>query len=85
MTSSEIRPGFEQFEQIKKLPDINKALEAAVGAIYFDDSSDYETALWSVINALDPELAKRMKSGHEDEQTAVYDEVKKRIDPDYKP
>lgn len=33
-------------------PNIKKALSEAVAAIYFDDNSDYGTALWSVIEAL---------------------------------
>ena len=69
----------------KRPPNIDKALEAAVSAIYFDDSADYGTALWQVIDALDPELAKKLEEGSEDDRAAVYDEVKKRNDPDYKP
>lgn len=34
-----------------------KALQAAVAALYFDDSSDYQSALWSVAQNLDPVLA----------------------------
>jgi hypothetical protein len=34
-----------------------KALHAAVSALYFDDSSDFRSALGSVIRFLDPELA----------------------------
>lgn len=33
------------------------ALKAAVAAIYFDDSSDYCSALWEVVRALSPEMA----------------------------
>lgn len=33
------------------------ALEAAVAAIYFADSADYERALWTVVRELDPELS----------------------------
>ena len=82
MNSPEMGPNPESE---KKTPDINKALEAAVSAIYFDDSADYGTALWQVIKALDPELARRLEEGSDDEQTAVYDEVKRRVDPDHKP
>ena len=69
----------------KRPLNIDKALEAAVSAIYFDDSADYGTALWQVIDALDPELAKKLEEGSKDDRTAVYDEVKKRNNPDYKP
>jgi hypothetical protein len=34
-----------------------KAVHAAVAAIYLGDSSDYQTALWEVINILDPKMA----------------------------
>ncbi|WP_164079710.1 hypothetical protein [Stenotrophomonas maltophilia] len=33
------------------------ALHAAVSAIYFDDGSDYQGALWNVVRALDPVVA----------------------------
>jgi len=82
MTSPETGPSPEQIE---KSPNTNKALEAAVSAIYFDDSADYGTALWDVINALDPELAKKLDEGSDEDKDAVYDEVKKRVDPNYKP
>lgn len=40
------------------IPDGSKeALSEAVAAIYFDDSSDYFSALWSVVRALSPEMA----------------------------
>ena len=31
---------------------IKQAMKAAVAAIYFEDSSDYATALWEVVTAL---------------------------------
>ncbi len=34
-----------------------EALKAAVDAIYFNDSSDYLTALWDVVRSLSPEAA----------------------------
>ena len=34
------------------IPDIQKALKEAVKAIYFDDSSDYGSALWNIVDAL---------------------------------
>lgn len=36
---------------------VAEALSAAVSAIYFDDSSDYLRALWSVVRAIDPAMA----------------------------
>ena len=35
---------------------VHKALEEAVSAIYFDDSSDYRTSLMAVVRHLDPEI-----------------------------
>ena len=32
--------------------NIKKALEAAVNAIYFDDNSDFGSALWTVVREL---------------------------------
>ena len=37
--------------------DVAKAIEYAVSAIYFADSSDYLTALWSILRTLSPEIA----------------------------
>ena len=37
-------------------PDVQLALQEAVGAIYFNDSSDYVSALWDVVKALNPEI-----------------------------
>lgn len=36
---------------------IAEATHAAVAAVYFADSSDYRSALWEVVNSLNPELA----------------------------
>lgn len=40
-----------------KVPEVVRALHAAVAAIYFDDSSDFRSALGSVVRYLDAELA----------------------------
>jgi hypothetical protein len=37
-------------------PAAREALAAAAKAIYFNDSSDYERALWTVVRSLAPEL-----------------------------
>lgn len=37
------------------------ALAAAVEAIYFDDNSDYCTALWKVVQALSPQMAQLLE------------------------
>lgn len=34
------------------IPDVQKALKEAVKAIYFDDNSDYGSALWAIVDAL---------------------------------
>jgi hypothetical protein len=36
---------------------VSEAIHAAASAIYFDDSSDYEKALWSVLRQLAPDFA----------------------------
>lgn len=48
------KEGGELFDgEIKRLTDARKeALSKAVSAIYFNDDSDYGTALWGVIEAL---------------------------------
>lgn len=44
-------------------PDGSKeALSEAVSAIYFDDSSDYCSALWSVVRAISPKIAELLES-----------------------
>ena len=36
---------------------VQAALRAAVAALYFADSSDFQTALYQVVNSIDPALA----------------------------
>lgn len=48
------------------------ALDAAVAAIYFNDSSDYLTALWQVVKHLKPELVDLLES----DESAAYEQVK---------
>lgn len=38
-----------------------QALQKAVAALYFADSSDYKTALWGVVRALSPDMAKLLE------------------------
>lgn len=38
-----------------------KALRPAIAAIYFDDGSDFESALWETIRNLDPALAEALE------------------------
>lgn len=40
------------------------AVYEAVSAIYFDDNSDFESALWGVVRSLAPDLAELLKTGH---------------------
>lgn len=35
---------------------VSQAVHAAVSALYFDDSSDFKSSLWAVVQALSPEL-----------------------------
>ncbi len=51
------------------------ALDAAVSALYFDDGSDFRSALGAVIRHLDPKLAGEMLT----HPKAVYDQVKARL------
>ena len=39
-----------------------EALKAAVAAIYFNDSSDYESALWTVVRELCPQMAELLEA-----------------------
>lgn len=41
---------------------VSRALHEAVSAIYFDDNSDYGTALWAVVRHLAPELVEELES-----------------------
>lgn len=56
--------------------DVTSALDAAVSAIYFADSSDYLGYLWSVVRHLDPNIAELL----ERDERAAYDVVRKRLD-----
>jgi hypothetical protein len=42
--------------------DVSEAVHAAAAAIYFNDSSDYERALWTVLRKLAPRLAEVMET-----------------------
>lgn len=45
-------------EQVREASEpVAKALDHAVSAIYFDDDSDFQSALWGVVKSLSPELA----------------------------
>ncbi len=72
-------------ENEPKKPDVNRALLAAYKGLLFNDSSDYGNALWSVLKALDPEIAKKLEAHLEDtnmESTKgveLLDELEKRI------
>jgi hypothetical protein len=39
-----------------------EALKAAVAALYFNDSSDYESALWTVVRELCPQMAELLEA-----------------------
>lgn len=41
---------------------VSRALHEAVSAIYFDDSSDFGSALWAVVRHLAPELIEELES-----------------------
>lgn len=53
----------------------DQALYEAVAAIYFADSSDYITALWSVVRHLEPEMAEKLQKN----EAKAYDEMHKRV------
>lgn len=55
--------------------DAAKALRAAVAAIYFDDSSDYQSALWEVARTLNPEIAALLEHDPEAAMQATSAEV----------
>lgn len=40
---------------------IKKALSLAIRALYFEDSSDYETYLWQIADTLDPHSCKLLE------------------------
>jgi len=62
----------EKEEKEQKMPNVEEALREAVAALYFGDSSDYKSALFSVVRALNPEVAKRIEKGRVEE---VYEEL----------
>lgn len=49
-----------------------KALGEAIAAIYFDDSSDYESALWIIIKLLGGEYAVDMLEKNRSEAYKLY-------------
>jgi len=51
---------------------IDKALAVAVAAIYLNDSSDYETALWQVVKNLGGEEAVDLLESDSEEAFRVY-------------
>lgn len=72
------QPGLDLMELAEKVkgmatPDGHAAaLHAAVSAIYFDDSSDYLSGLWTVVCALDPAVGKLL----EHDPAAAYEATK---------
>ena len=59
-------------EQPAPVPGWLLALDAAVSALYFDDSSDFRSGLGAVIRHLDPQIAGEMLA----HPKAAYDKVK---------
>lgn len=55
---------------------VANALEAAVSALYLNDSSDFGSALWEVVTALDPAMAKLL----EEDERAAYQQAKTRAE-----
>jgi hypothetical protein len=51
---------------------IDKALAVAVAAIYFNDGSDYETALWQVVKNLGGDEAVDLLESDAEEAFRVY-------------
>jgi hypothetical protein len=49
-----------------------KAVYDAASAIYFADSSDYLSALWCVVQALNPELAQLLQEKPRDAWAKAY-------------
>lgn len=64
------------FNLIKEPPDVKAALKAAVEALYFDDNSDFQTALWQVVKALDKDLAYKLEHQPKAAYNAVQEEKK---------
>lgn len=52
-----------------------EALHAAVAALYFDDGSDFRSALHTVVRSLDPDLADLLQVSTK----AAFDEVQSRL------
>ena len=48
--------------------DIERAVTTAISTLYFADNSDYQSALWSVVSALNPETAELL----ENDEAAAY-------------
>ncbi|MEN6402464.1 MAG: hypothetical protein ABFD94_11035, partial [Armatimonadia bacterium] len=55
---------------------VANALDAAVSALYLNDSSDFGSALWEVVTALDPAMAKLL----EEDERAAYQQAKTRAE-----
>lgn len=53
-----------------------RALRAAFSAIYFKDNSDYQSALWQVVNTLQPLAGQALEDGGLAE-SAMYDRLAK--------
>lgn len=51
--------------------NVKKALRSAVLAIYFADSADYKSALWQVVEALDPKIAELLENSEQEAYKAV--------------
>lgn len=45
------------------VPNAQKAAKLAAKAIWFDDNSDFGTALWQVVEALDPDALPYLEDG----------------------
>jgi len=53
-----LKPGFIE-------ENVPEALKLAVQAIYFNDNSDYLTALWGIVRAINPEAADLLERDEE--------------------
>lgn len=51
------------------------ALREAVAALYFDDSSDYQTALYAVVRNLSPEISALIESDDRADHSRAYSQV----------
>jgi hypothetical protein len=61
--------------------NLDKAVHEAVAAIYLADNSDYLSALWSVVNLIDPKLARLL----EKDEKKAYDLSEARSQGKYRP